>query len=165
MGIERVRSEAMFKAIEQGLKRGDDIARFADHAEMVVKLSRGKSSVYNFFNLIPKFGIVDSAFLATQNEDMNFGTDVWINLKPNHPFKLLPVQIKSSEKGIVEFKNRPAFKRINGLVLVLNTRRDRKHNEVVREFLGEYDRVVSKMNYLKDANDPALDFILSKINT
>lgn len=165
MGIERVRIEAMFNAMGSGVKRTDDIIRQADHAETAVKLSRGKSSVYNFFDVSPKFGIVEKVFLSTQNEDMNFGTDAWMVLKPNHPFRILPVQIKSSDKGVCEFKNSSVYQRINELVIVLNTRKGRKHNLIVREFLGEYDRVVSKMFYLKDKRDSALDFILSKNNT
>lgn len=165
MGIERVRSEAIFNAMNKGLKRADEILVYADRAEMRVKMSRGKSSVNNFFNLVPKLGIVDHAFLATQHEDLHLGTDAWISLRPNHPFKLLPIQIKSSDVGVQEFKNSNVFKRVGELVLVLNTRRDRKHNVIVREFLSEYDRVVSKMSYLKDSGDPILDFILSKNNT
>lgn len=165
MGVERLRSEAIFESLQKGVAHIDGESIYLDRTDGATKISRGKSSVYNFFNLVPKLGIVDYAFLSTKDEDMNYGTDAWISLKPNHPFRILPVQIKSSETGVINFKKSEVFNRINQLVLVLNTRKGRKNKEVVREFLTEYDRVVSKMSILKDRRDPALDFILYKNNT
>lgn len=156
--IEKERLDAMMDAYtNKGLKRADDLSREADKTERKITMSRGNNSVFVFMQISRKISIVDKLVPATKTEDMDFGTDLWVCLNRDQPVRMLPVQIKSSKPGVDEFKNSNVFKRQNGKIIVVNSHVKRKHDDVIEDFLKEYNRVIQKVVSNRQGNFSRLD--------
>lgn len=144
--IEKRRLDAMMDAYtNKGVNKGEELARVADKTEKKITMSRGNNSVFVFMQISRKINIVDKLIPATKTEDMDFGTDLWASFNENEPVRLLPVQIKSSKPGVDKFKNSDVFKRQKGKIIVVNSHVKRKHDEVIQDFLSEYNRILQKI--------------------
>lgn len=146
MSIEQVRIEAIFKAREAGIQKGDDLVRAANQAEREITDRRGRRSVANFLRISRKIDEIDHIRDSTPKEDREWHTDKWVVLKkPMAGRKMFPLEIKSSDYGVQEVKGSEEFKR-HKLYLVISANKRRSDAEIISDFHKELERVCAILN-------------------
>jgi hypothetical protein len=144
--LRRARIEAMLAAFSSGTTSTEELSKAAKSAERKITDQKGLDSVKKFLTLSKKIAEIDYVRPATQKEDREWHTDMWIILKnPVAGRRLLPLEIKSSKTGVNEFKNSSDFKR-NPFCIVINSNMRRKDNSIITDFRRELERVSAELN-------------------
>lgn len=80
----------------------------------------GKKAEDKFTEFALRSDKIRSLRNASINDDVFQGIDKWVSFNDELGIPTLPVQIKSSEKGVKEYKSTRQFEKLNGAVIVIN---------------------------------------------
>lgn len=146
--IKTIRLNAMLDTYSAGHTSSDELMAAANAKEREETDKLGRRSVANFVEISSKIPEIDRLKDSSQREDTEWHTDKWVILKqPLHGRTMFPVEIKSSDTGVDEFKKSSDFKR-NQILIVINSRKGRKEADIIREFREELKRVGEKLREL-----------------
>lgn len=144
-----MRKEAMLDAFGQGYKSGDELKSAANTAERAITDKKGNSSVTRFIAACKKIPQIENIFKPTETEDREWHTDIWVKLrKPLEGRSLFAVEIKSSDEEVLFVKHSPDFKKYHAFNLIINSRQTRTHNEIIKSFNSELERVAQNLRKL-----------------
>lgn len=147
--IKKIRKEAMLDAVHQGLKSGDELKSAANTAERAITDRKGNSSVIRFIAACKKIPQIENIFKPTETEDKEWHTDIWVKLRnPVEGHHLFAVEIKSSDEEVLFVKNSRDFKKYHSFNLIINSRQGRTHNEIIKSFNSELERVAQNLRKL-----------------
>lgn len=114
--IKRARLNAMFSAMDNGATSSEDILAAAKIAEKKVAMRIGNRSEMHFQDYAIKYtGDVISSVKPSSEQENHNKIDYWITVSNNKKFpllagKILPVQIKSHDEDLTQFKNSQEFR-------------------------------------------------------
>lgn len=146
--IRTIRLDAMLQALSDGRTSYEELSAAANAKEREETDRLGRRSVANFVEVSRKIPEIDRLKNGTDREDTEWHTDMWVILdKPLYGRVMFPVEIKSSDTGVSEFKKSSDFKR-NQILIVINSRKGRKEADIIREFREELKRVADRLKEL-----------------
>jgi len=161
--IGRARLGAMLQAQSEGRTSNPELEQAAKRAENRITERTGHQSEKRFVEFASKSPIVKLVSSASALSDVYEGIDRWVQLVDGFRLPPLPVQIKSSFRGVELFMHgdpsqnkRPnySFEKLHGLILVINSGPSTNlglFNSQMRKEIGRVVRILDKNpDFMKD---------------
>lgn len=114
------RVQAMLDALSRGIRSPEGLLEAAEKANEKLTKEVGNRSEENFISFAFQTKEVEFARKASSKDDLQNGIDAWVEFKPYMNLSPLPVQVKSSKKGVDEFRKSEKYKLLNEMVIVIN---------------------------------------------
>lgn len=118
--VTRLREEAVKKAREEGVTEQEKLDWAAYDAERQFYYKVSRESEQRFRNFSKSHPEIKQIRDSSHEEDVVKGIDDWIEFEDSAHLPDLPVQIKSSFRGVFEFKKDRKFRERKDLIIVLN---------------------------------------------
>lgn len=116
--IRKARIDAILEALKEGIKDSEELIRRANKVEKQITDRRGTQTERRFKGYAKNIVIINS-IRPSNNDEEELGIDFWIAVQGFK--KELPVQVKSSETGIENFRNSTKYIDLGKRIVVLNT--------------------------------------------
>lgn len=118
--ISEARLNFMLDAYSAGKTSPQELEAAARGITNRIAARVGKRAEDKFTEFALSLNKVKALRNASINDDVFQGIDKWISFNDELGIPTLPVQIKSSEKGVKEYKKTRQFKNLNEAVIVIN---------------------------------------------
>jgi hypothetical protein len=145
MNPERVllRQDLIFQGLHDGLS-SDQIDRILRHEAK--RYGNANEKKFKVLTTSCLDWVVESVEKPTRREDMDRGIDFWLNFKyhENYPWlkgTKLPVQVKSSETGVKEFRNDQKYLSLGKKVVVIYACEGISKTNFKKQFISELSRI------------------------
>ena len=149
--FKRARLRAMLQAQSEGKTTNEQLDHAAKQAENRITERTGNQSEKRFEEFALRSPMVKTFTKASALSDVFEGIDGWIKMVDGFKLPPLPVQIKSSFRGVELFKHgdptqgkkpNSSFERLHGLLLVINSGPTTNLNLFNSQIRREIGRVV-----------------------
>jgi len=167
--IDSIRHKALHNALVNGIKNDSVLTEIANRAEEDYTDKIGEESESRFIEYSKNIKFVKSVSDTHPLEDHLLSIDKWITFDKSLSLPDLPVQIKSSYRGVFVFKNGDSknfikpnwvYKHLSGLMVVVNCGPLVKPKEFRLQLLKEATRIrelidtnhIPADRFIKDSN-------------
>lgn len=119
---ENERLNAYFDLIRStdGKATNEELELAAKRSENVYIQKIGDRSEKKFMEFAKRVDNVKSVFISSYEDDVFNSIDMWVKFNDSLGLPNLPVQVKSSIRGVRDFRNENKYIKIKGLEIVIN---------------------------------------------
>jgi len=122
--IKEARLNAIFDSYEAGERSPKNLLKAAKNAQKETAFKIGAESEMNFRKYASRLAVIKAVRHSSERADTKGKIDYWVTVDWEKYTSLpivLPVQIKSNDDQVRDFKNSDRYHKFQGKILVLNT--------------------------------------------